>query len=336
MCSACDQKTSIRSWVTPLSDPHYMKLLSSPLIFSLAAFSLVPLSTKAGSPEIDTAPSLSQSSDRMLPPDIAGYGVGKPSLSLDYTLSDTMDFEDGSDGVDMQNFRARIPLLGTSTGDLRFSISTRYDFTRLETNSLGKRDLHEFNLALQFSYVPDEMEPGWLGFVRVQPSLGFESGADVADALEATIIGVIGYKFSPTFAAALGTYANYAYEDMVVYPAIGFIWRPTNDTFVQITPPLINLAWRFAPKWTVFVNTYPAGNKWQLDDNGNEARVLDLGMFRASAGIQYAFNDNLRLSVRGGMNFLSDLEVRDENQRVLSEDDLDSAPFGAMTLTWLF
>ncbi|TLD68520.1 hypothetical protein FEM03_22200 [Phragmitibacter flavus] len=327
-----------------------MKLTPSPLILSLAALLLGPAVSNANPDAMGAVDAMgadstvpiqagsTRASEMMIPPDIAGYGVGKPSLSFDYTLSDTMDFEDGSDGLDMQSFRARIPLFGTSSGDYRFSISSRYDFTRFETDAIGSRDLHEFNLSFQFAYIPDEMQPGWLGFIRLQPSLGMESGADISDALEGTIIGLIGYKFSPTFAAALGTYASYAYEDVSVYPAIGFIWRPSDSTYVQITPPLINLAWRFAPKWTVFVNTYPSGNKWQLDDDGSdsEARVLNLGMFRASAGVQYALSDNVRLSVRGGVNFLTDLEVRDEDQRVLSEDDLDSAPFGAATLTWVF
>jgi len=272
----------------------------------------------------------------MDPPDIAGFGMGKPSTSYDFTVSDTLDFEDGSDGLDLTTLRARIPLFGKKIGDMRFSISSRYDFTSLDSDFLGSRDLHEVNLSFQLASIPEEVEPGLIGFIRVQPGIALESGADIGDAYETTAIGVIGYKFSESFATAVGFYANYAYDDFVIYPAVGVIWRPSPNTYMQITPPLVNIAWKVAPKWTVFVNAYPAGNKWRLDEDGEGPAEIDLSLFRTSAGIEYTVTDNLRISLRGGINFLGELEVRDRQHRVLEDDDLDIAPFGAATVTWVF
>lgn len=317
----------------PSSLSLYRRLLIAPFIVPLA-LSAGPLEMESKSASTVTA----QKTEGMVPPDIAGFGVGKPSFSVDTIYSDDMDFEDGSDSLGLKNLRARIPLFGLPAGDFRFSVSARYDFTELDSQALGNRHLHDISLGLQLSRAPDDVEQGWLGFLRLQPSAGFESGADFGEAFEMTAIGVVGYKFSESFALAGGVYAKYAYEDFTIYPSFGFIWRPSDNTFVQITPPLVNLAWRVAPKWTLFVNTYPAGNKWRLDGDDGEGEVqeIDLSLFHASAGVQYAVTEQLRLSIRGGVNFLSSLEIRDSEHRVLDDDDLDSSPFAAATLTWVF
>lgn len=302
-----------------------------PAVALLTAFSCL----QAGSPS-RSVPDGDSSKEFLDPPDIATMGTHSPGIIADYTFTDSLDFEDGSDALDLRAFRTRVPLLGFASGDTRFGISVRYEFSEFETDFLGSRNLHSISLGAQITHLPQVS--GWMGILRFQPAFGFEDHASLSEGFDGSVMGVAGYRFSRRFAAGLGVYANWAMEDFVFYPTAGIVWYPTNTTFVQITPPLVNLAWSPFSKWTFFINAYPSGKKWALDENHRQGQpqAVDFSLFRSSAGIRWELTDHLRLSVRGGFTFLGELEVRDSDQRVLDDDDLDSAPFGAVTLNWVF
>ena len=48
------------------------------------------------------------------------------------------------------------------------------------------------------------------------------------------------------------------------------------------------------------------------------------------------FGDHWRVSARAGVAFGGELELRDADARVISDTDLDPAPFGALAVKWAF
>jgi len=170
-----------------------------------------------------------------------------------------------------------------------------------------------------------------LGFLT--PGLGTDFQGISWDDFEVSALGLLGYRFTDTFSFAGGVFAQYGAEEGMIVPALGFIWQP--DPFiVQLTPPFVVLGWRATESVTLSLSAYPSGGSWDVEDP-NVNRV-ELNGWQTAASVIYKVTEHVSLSLRAGMSIGGELELRDSNNRVLSNETLEAAPFGAVNLRWQF
>jgi len=229
--------------------------------------------------------------------------------------------------------RTILPVWSTKIGEGgRLSTSLGYNITQLNFDPGATLDLH--TLEAQIAYFWNSPTSDWWGLGFVTPGLGTDFNGISFDDFQISALGLIGYEFTKTFTIAGGVFASYANDDGTLLPALGFIWQP-GDLTVQVTPPFIVVGYKVSDPVTVSLSLYPSGGSWDLEDQ-NGVNTIVLSGWHSAASVMWKANEKLTLSLRAGINFAGEFETRDGDERVLNDENLDPAPFGAFNIRWAF
>lgn len=263
--------------------------------------------------------------------DPAAFGFGRPGYLVDAAFIGGQDYDGGS--FDTFELRTIVPLWATRFDNgSRAGIALGYNLTSYAFDTGPDYDLHTLEAQLAYFYNPPA-SPWWgLGFVT--PGIGSDFENLSADDFQVSALGLIGYEYTETFTLAGGVFASYANDDGRLLPALGFVWQP-GDWTVQMTPPFVVLGRRLTDRVTVSLSAYPSGGSWDIDD-GQRTNTLIVSGWQTAASVIWKVSDRLTLSVRGGVNLGGELELRDSDEDVRVDENLDPAPFGALNLRWSF
>jgi hypothetical protein len=269
--------------------------------------------------------------------DPAALGFGPPAFTADFTVQGSLDYQKESGGIDLYEFRALAPLAKWESGSWLVGAGLNYAGVQADFGGafgVEEKSLHQIELQLFGAY--EKKSSPWWGLGFLSPGMASDFKDPGSDALTATGLGLIGYHWNERLDLAAGVFAAYSLGEATVLPAVGFIWRPTQEWIVQATPPIVAIGWQPTAAWTLGLVGYPAGGGWEVGEKNEAVRQIDLTLWRAALSVERRFGPHWRVNVRGGMAFGGEVEFRDASARVLSSSDLDPAPFGAVAVKWAF
>ncbi len=269
--------------------------------------------------------------------DPAALGFGPPAFTLDTTYQATLDYDSGESGLEMWEARTVLPLGKWDRGDLLIGVGVDYAWHHADfggREGLGTKDLHSLEARLTLAWQPKQSKWWALGFLS--PGLATDFEAVNPDAFTISGLGLLGYRWSDRLDLAAGVFASYGLDETQVMGAVGFIWRPNDQWIVQATPPIVAIGWHPSADWTFALVAYPGGSSWEVAETEKGVRQVELDLWRAAASVEKRIGEHWRVSVRGGVSFGGELELRDADSREISSTDLDPAAFGAVALKWAF
>jgi hypothetical protein len=268
--------------------------------------------------------------------DPAARGFGKPSYALDFTWQNELDLEGEAGGLEMWEARALAPLAKFGDGELMFGLSLGYEARSFELDGEipMDTDLHAVEAQVAVRWQPEDSRWWALGFVT--PGIATDFDDVNGDAFSLTALAIAGYRWNDRLHFAGGVVLTYDLGEVKVYPALGFIWEPSKEFIVQATPPIVAIGWRPVDSWTLALVTYPAGGGWSVGSDEDAIRQIDLTLWRAALSLEKKMGDHWSFSLRAGVSFGGELELRDEREIVLRDTDLDVAPFAAAAVKWSF
>ncbi len=267
-------------------------------------------------------------------PDLRSFGA--PSIDVEATWNDTLNFEDGDGGLDLWNFRLGAPVWGTKVGDDVYALQFKHDWTQFDLGSsaaFGEIDLHSLDLSARWAHLPKEN--GWIGLVSLSGGVGTDFDGFTGDAWQGSALGFFGWQVSPRFSWAVAAYASYALGEVQAYPSLGFVWSPSEAWRIQLTPPLALISWKPSEDWRASLSFLPNGGGWQVKKRDGVEQV-DLSLWSASVSVERRLVEKLYLTVRGGVNLGGEVELRDNQEIVKLGRDLDPAAFASVGLSWEF
>jgi len=267
--------------------------------------------------------------------DPAAFGFGRPGALLDASWIGRQDYDGLAGGVKSFELRAIAPVAGFKIGDGRLGISLAYNYTQLEFSgglALGRQDLHSLEVQLQYFWRPENTKWWGLGFVTPRIASDFDEVS--SNAFQIAGLALLGYQVTESFSLAGGVFSSYSHEDGLVLPAVGLVWEP-KPFIVQLTPPFVVVGWRVNDAFTFSLSAYPSGGSWDVRDAG-PVRTIDFSGWQGAATVVWRATEKVSVSVRGGVNFGGELELRDGAQNVLFDRDLDAAPFAAVNVRFRF
>jgi hypothetical protein len=266
--------------------------------------------------------------------DPAAFGFGRPGYMVDTTFIDTQDLANRPGGLDFMEVRTILPVWTKKVADLRMSASLSYNLSELDFNGflgLQRESLHTLEAQLSLFWRPEQSR--WWGLGFVTPGLGTDFQGVSWDDFEISSLGLLGYRFTDAFSLAGGFFAQYGAHEGMIVPALGFIWKP-EPFIVQVTPPFVVLGWRATDRFTFSLSAYPGGGSWNVEDPA--VNHVELNGWQTAATLLYQATDRFSISLRAGLTLGGELELRDNNNRVLANETLESAPFGALNMRWQF
>jgi hypothetical protein len=266
--------------------------------------------------------------------DPAAFGFGQPGFVADVTFVDTQDFENQPGGLDFIELRTIAPLAAKKWGDFLIAGSLGYTLTDVDFQGFGglqDETLHTLEAQITVSWRPENTP--WSALAFVTPGLGTDFRGISADDFEFSGLGLINYKVSDELSLAGGVFGRYAADDSMLVPALGFIWQ-REPFIVQLTPPFAVIGWQATERLTLSLSAYPSGGAWDLDDSA--VNRVNINGWQTAASVIYQLTDHLTLSLRGGFNIAGEVELLDADDRVIEDEDLETAPFGAVNLRYSF
>ncbi len=310
------------------------------LFFVLILASIVPATLRAGSLESvhsETVASAPPSRPQLLDPAALGFGRADPIVIG--TVYDTMDFSDGSGALDMVESRLRLPLYRKRfDSGWGFGASLIHEYTSADLNGhllLDRLDLHSLELQFSLRHFPGT-DTGWMGLLIASPGLATDFEDIGSDDFSFRLIGVAGYQFSPRFTLALAGYFAQSIGEQTALPGFGVIWRPSDDWMVQLTPPFAAIGWQATDTLSFSVSGFPSGGSWDISEEPSPVADIDISGWRVGIGSEYRLTDNWRINVIVGVNLFGNIELRDSEEIVLNETDLDEAMFGMLGVSYRF
>lgn len=266
--------------------------------------------------------------------DPAAFGFGRPGILLDTTVVGTQDFANRPGGLGFSEVRTILPVWSKKVRDLRVSASLSYNTSVLDFDGLlglQRETLYKLDTQISLFWLPEPSR--WWGLGFVTPGIGTDFRGLSWDDFEISSLGLLAYKVTDRFSLAGGFFAQYGAQEGRIVPALGFVWKP--DPFiVQVTPPFVVLGWRAADRVTLSLSAYPSGGSWDVENPA--VNRVDLHGWQTAASVMFQVTKRFSVSVRAGLNVGGELELRDVRNRVLANETLQSAPFGALNLRWQF
>jgi hypothetical protein len=266
--------------------------------------------------------------------DPAAFGFGQPGFVVDATFIDTQDFENQAGGIDFFELRTIAPVAAKKWGDFLVAGSLGYTLTEVDFQGWGglqDETLHTLEAQITMSWRPENTP--WSALAFVTPGLGTDFEDISGDDFEVSGLGLINYRVSEELSLAGGLFGRYAADDSSVVPALGFIWQ-REPFIVQLTPPFAVIGWQATERLTLSLSAYPSGGAWDLDDSA--VNRVEISGWQMAASAIYQLTDHLAISLRGGFNIAGEVELQDARHRKINEEDLESAPFGAVNLRYSF
>jgi len=171
------------------------------------------------------------------------------------------------------------------------------------------------------------------GFV----SSSFEDGAGMDDSVNGGGGLAFGYRWSPRLSASLGAlYIYQSFGDSLVVPNIRVDWQISEALSFSIAGLKTTLKQKVDSDVALLLagEFAPGGGKLK-DRRSTEARQFEDRAFRFGAGVEWSPADNVTLTLLGGVA-LHEVTLRDAEDRELSNDSLDPAPYVSLKLTSRF
>ncbi len=178
--------------------------------------------------------------------------------------------------------------------------------------------------------------PGW--FAGFQVALGGEDEAEARDALIVGGAGGVRYRANDELEVELGLAALSRLEDDTwIWPYVGFRWQAADWLEFAAQGTQLEARAFLDEHWSVFGRAQYALQQFRLnDDNPLPAGVVRDEEIRAGVGIERREARGLSIELLAGLNLWRELSTLDRGGQLIAEDELEAAPFVALTLNLSF
>jgi outer membrane receptor protein involved in Fe transport len=179
------------------------------------------------------------------------------------------------------------------------------------------------------------------------PSLRYqaEQGASLDDGQTGGLIAGAIYRLSDTFSIGpgLGVFSEIE-DDASVFPILLIDWKITDTLSLETggrlaasRGPGLQLTWQPTSRWRLALGGRYEKMRFRLDEKGvapggvGEDEAIPL-----YALAEYSWSDDLKFSFIGGAEVGGNLRLEDSSGNLVSDSDLDTAPFLGLTLKGRF
>ncbi len=264
-------------------------------------------------------------------------GYLAPEVAFRYDYDFPMDLDDGSGGYAMHEFRLSVPLPPVVSDTFVFFANLNYRLfaADVDTPVLNEDlDLHTLRLPMQAAWLSPSSP--WMAIVYVEPGLSTDFSRVDSDSFDLSAGVGIGYRFSPTFMAALGVGYSRNYGDDEIFPVLALLWKPAERFTLAISPDGILPAYKVNDGFFIKLKLEVLGGRWTVEDEAGRERLLRLEGGTASLLLEHRLFEKCWMTLGVGINAFSELRVEDGSGRELLDEDLKEGIVVRSGIKWVF
>ena len=257
------------------------------------------------------------------------------------------DFDKGGD-VSVNRYFFQFDWNKSISNTFKTGISLHYnlhDYSFSESASVSEltklEKAHSLGLGIKFMYVIDE---DWRLFIVPTLEFSGESGAKTNDSLIYGGIFATGYRISPDLSIGAGVGIFSRLEEISVFPMIFIDWKISEK--LRLSNPF-----RGGPSGPAGLElSYAINKNWELGLGGayrsfrfrlNEEGTANNGIFQDRAvpawgRLSWNSGSQVKIDFNAGAFFAGKMKIEDQYGNEITEDNYDTAPFAALTVSIAF
>lgn len=124
----------------------------------------------------------------------------------------------------------------------------------------------------------------------------------------------------------LGFGANRTFGRYQAFPIMGYQWRPTPKSELDMGFPFSKMEYNFSPRWNTFIKLTPSGGNWRYENEQGQHYNLSYSSWVATLGLRYRTFKRLWASIQAGRSFERELALTDDDNS-LTETDIGNSHF---------
>ena len=184
-----------------------------------------------------------------------------------------------------------------------------------------------YESALSLIWLP-KLSERWQGIVAVAPGIYSDFDAATSDSLRIKGLGLLKHHWNEQLEVQMGVvYLDRA--DITVVPAVGFVWRPNDDTLFEMSMPRPRIARRifagfdptYGPRETwIYMVGELGGETWTVETGPSSHRLMSLREYRLLAGIEGVRNGGGGWRIESGIALDRRLLFTGPDQTIRGDD----------------
>lgn len=256
------------------------------------------------------------------------------------------DLEGGGD-YNVQRYFFRFDAGRQMTTDIKTGIELSYDYEDWDfTGATGFRgvpwgDVHRTGIDLSFQYAGIE---DWTVFFLPSLQSSHESGADWGDSFRIGAVLAASYRLSPKLTLGLGAGLFTGLEDTQGFPFVVIRWQISDR--LMLTNPFrpgptgpagLELIYSIDKSWEIAAGSAWRSFRFRLDDHGPASEGIgEVNLVPTWMRVTWRLDRRLALDLYAGVSFDGNLKIEDRNGNEIGKVDQDTAPFGALNVSFRF
>ncbi|MDD2237670.1 MAG: DUF6268 family outer membrane beta-barrel protein [Kiritimatiellae bacterium] len=283
--------------------------------------SLWAVSVRAGV----TMDSLVYSSEEAKPEligEIAGWAT--------FTYAGKADFDHPDDSSKKASASATeasvaIPFPVYSTEDWNFFAGPQVDWYRYEFDQVqGLDDVDVYDVVAQLAATYDGIED-WEFVLSLAPGFYTDFRKIGSEDFKTFANGVAYWRLNETVQLVGGVAYDTAFGGDDLFPVGGVRWDPSPTLSFQLIFPEPVILWAPKKGLMLFVNTLPAGGKWNTYDEtpDNNRYSFETQGWRSGCGLEVQLTDSIWFHIAGGMEYGRNYEIVNEDGDSMLNSDVE-------------
>lgn len=252
---------------------------------------------------------------------------GVPVGTARYTHRFETDFDTLPGDLSSHEANFFAPLLPLSYDRFRLIAAASYRVNWFDTSApllLPDDTLHAFRLPVVGLY---DLSDKWLLGGLVMPGYSGD-GSEFDDGFSLLSGLVAGYKHSESLKFFAGAMYSHGFDEDLVFPGVGFMWRATDDLSVSLLPPWASVSYRFGEDWIFSLFGRYDSATWNVEsDAAGPARDINIREFRTGLRVERRLANLIWLNLAGGVSLARRMEIETTSSTSLQEDDIDPGAF---------
>lgn len=248
------------------------------------------------------------------------------AVRLSFSGSPRKTLKGTSTELGLQQWTLITPLFYKKADAWSFAAGLRYEATDLEFSDAALLDenwLQSIDLPLLFMKEQSE-KLNWM--LLFNPTMAGDY--DSIDSNTFNYLTILGarYRTSETFQWFFGAVHTTGYDDNLFLPAVGFHWEASERSDFLFAGPYLRYKYSITDSLDFILGGRFSGSKWNTRANYGE-RNLRLKAYRTSATLQWNLHEKHAVLASIGWEFAREVEIQSSNGALVTEKDLDHAPY---------
>lgn len=180
---------------------------------------------------------------------------------------------------------------------------------KLSNSNLDDKAMYHVGLPVGLFHHTNKM----IRLLSIAPSMHTDGNIYDQGTFSLHALGIWQWRLDQPTGYRLGFAANRTFGRYQAFPILGYQWRATSQSELDIGFPFSKMEYNFSPRWNTFIKLTPSGGNWRYENGQGQHYNLAYSSWVSTLGLRYRTFKRLWASIQAGRSFERKLALTDDD-----------------------